>query len=143
MININLDAIKRAPIKKIKEMVNKWDTNYWKEEMKGKATLRIYSKYKENIKEISLYENSVKTKILIKAPTDTLKLNWREKYKGKTTSCFCGYEIETLEHFLLDCELYKEIRQKILLTQQPYRENTEDLIANILAFQIKKENEVT
>ena len=88
MININLDAIKRAPIKKIKEMVNEWDINYWKEEMKGKATLRIYSKYKENTKEISWHENSAKTEILIKACTDTLKLNWREKYKGKDNKLY-------------------------------------------------------
>ena len=33
--------------------------------------------------------------------------------------------------------------EKVPLTSQPCRENNEDLIANFLAFQTKKENEVT
>ena len=139
-MNINLEKLRTPSIKNIKEMVKHWDTDIWKKEMEEKTTLRIYRKYKGNINEIPWYDNTSKTNLIIKARTDTLKLNWREKYKGKETTCICGYENETLEHFILECNLYNEIRKKYLITQRPCNDNKEDILANILIFQkINKE----
>ena len=99
IININLDKLKNTTIRKIKEIINTWNTNSRKKDLEEKSTLRIYSKYKNDISDIKWYDNTVKTNILIKATTDKLKLNWREKYKGKETTCLCGHEIEDLEDF--------------------------------------------
>ena len=79
---------------------------------------------------------------MIKARTDTIELNWRNRHKGKDIKCVCGYEEETLEHFLLDCELYSEIRKRYNFMQQPYIENRKELLANILIFQIDNKSEI-
>ena len=77
--------------------------------MADKETLRIYKIYKRGVEEISWFDNIVKTKLLIKARTDTLDLNWRGRFKNRDTKCMCGYVSETLEHFILHCELYKDV----------------------------------
>ncbi len=44
------------------------------------------------------------------------------------------YEIETLEHFLLDCEEYSAIRQVQTFLQNIENQTRDNLIANILVF---------
>ena len=44
--------------------------------------------------------------------------------------------------FLLECDLYRDIRNKYHITQQPYKENKEELISDILVFQKLKESEI-
>ena len=44
----------------------------------------------------------------------------------------CGINIENLEHFLLDCIELSDERQKILELQQPYQENRNKIIENVL-----------
>ena len=90
--------------------------------MTDKKTLRIYSKFKNRIREITWY-NTYKTNLLIKARTDSLNLNWRNKFKNADTKCLYGNIVEDLENFLLECKLYREIRKRYLITQQPYIEN--------------------
>ena len=141
-IVVKLEALQKATIPKRKEKVNNLDTEWWKKVMTDKRTLRIYSKYKTKIKEISWYDNSYKTNLMIKARTDSLSLNWRNKYKNADTKCLCGTPNEDLEHLILECELYGDIRKKFLFTQQPYRENKEEVISNILLFQELGESEI-
>ena len=56
--------------------------------MADKETLRIYKIYKKDVEEISWFGNTVKTKLLIKARTDTLDLNWRGRFKNRDMK-FC------------------------------------------------------
>ena len=48
--------------------------------------------------------------------------------------CLCGNECETLEHFILECELYSELRRSYKFLQQPYIENKDSILANVLIF---------
>ena len=43
-----------------------------------------------------------------------MKLNWRNRFAGGDERCdLCGgSEVETLEHFLLDCAALGEVRQR-------------------------------
>ena len=70
---------------------------------------------------------------MINARLNTLDLNWRNKHKNENTMCeMCGFEEENLEHFLLHCKQYTDIRQQYTFTQQPYVEDKEEHIAEIL-----------
>ena len=142
ILNINLDYIENSKENEIKNMINKYDNKMLEDEIKKKKTLKMYGKFKIITKEIKWYDNSKKTNLMIKARTDTLKLNWRKKYINEEVKCICGHEVETLEHFLLECDIYNRIREKYTFLQRPYIENKYDLIGNILLFQLQKEDSI-
>ena len=98
--------------------------------------------YKTKIEEVRWFDNSNASSIMIKARSDSLNLNWRKKHSGQNTSCLCGYENESLKHFILDCENYIEIRNKYTFMQQPYINNTEEIIADILLFTDLSEEQI-
>ena len=54
----------------------------------------------------------------------------------------CGHENETLKHFILDCEMYKDVRIRYMLLQRPYIESENELIADVLGFQECSESEI-
>lgn len=142
ILDVNLESINNLTREKIKEKVNRVDSEMWKAEMENKETLTIYKSYKVKISEIKWYDNTLKTNLMIKARTDTLELNWRKRHKQESTQCICGYENETLEHFILDCEEYSDTRKKFDFAQQPYIENRSELMANVLLFQTKDSTEI-
>ena len=86
------------------------------------------------MEEITWFDNTAKTKLLMRARTDTLDLNWRSKFKNLDTKCMCGCVCETLEHFILHCELYKEVRMRYEILQQPYIENECEIMSDVLGF---------
>ena len=94
------------------------DSNKWYEEKSSKTTLGIYNLFKTSIKEeTSIYDNTEESRILFKARTNTLNLNWRNRFKVNpdeidTTCPMCGENEETLEHFLLRCPTNEDIRSK-------------------------------
>ena len=51
-------------------------------------------------------------------------------------------KLKTLKTFLLECDLYRDIRNKYLINHQLYRENKEELMADILEIQKLKESEI-
>ena len=142
ILNINLNYIENSKENEIKNMINKYDNKMLEDEIRKKKTLKMYGKFKNITKEIKWYDNSKKTNLMIKARTDTLKLNWRKKYINEEVKCICGHEVETLEHFLIECEIYNRIREKYTFLQRPYIENKDDLIGNILLFQLQKEDSI-
>ena len=115
-IKINKEDLLIKTPQQIKEIVQKIDDEQWREEMNGKTTLAIYNIYKEKIKEESeIYDNSEESKLLFKARTNTLNLNWRSRFKRNLEEqnilCpMCQREEETLEHFLLTCPNLMNIR---------------------------------
>ena len=73
----------------------------------------IYSKYKQDIREVTWFDNRLESKLMIRARVNTLDLNWRKRFKNEDTRCErCHYEIEDLEHFPLHCNPYSDIRQQ-------------------------------
>ncbi|XP_068246511.1 uncharacterized protein [Palaemon carinicauda] len=95
ILDVNLSEIENSSIAKLKEKERNVDTKMWKSEMEEKETLRIYKHYKKEIEEVNWFNNTLKTKLLIKARADTLDLNCRGRYKNKDTKCMCGHEEET------------------------------------------------
>lgn len=83
-------------------------------ELLEKETLKLNRTYKTHIKGIDYYENDKATTILIRCRSNTLKLNYSNRHTDRNTICITCETIqeETLEHFLLHCETYKEIRKK-------------------------------
>ena len=104
---------------------------------------RLYKLYKNNIEEISWYDNTEEARLLARGRTNTLNLKWREKFKNQDTTCpTCRRSEENLEHFLLFCGTYSEIRTEYEFLAQPYIENSSELIANILLFRKSSEKEI-
>ena len=74
------------------------------------------------------------------ARTNTLNLNWRNKFKNEETKCdLCKQEEESLQHFLLYCPELSNIRMKHRKMQQPYNEN---IMKEILLFDEDNEEEI-
>ena len=63
---------------RIKKIIDEWDTAEWKDGMQSKTTLTLYRSKKSEIKEEAWFYNSKKANIMMKARSDTLKLDWRE-----------------------------------------------------------------
>ena len=104
--------------KQLKEIITNQDSNKWREEKSSKTTLAIYNLFKNNIKEEnSIYDNSEESRLLFRARSNTLNLNWRNRFKinpnEMDTICpMCRETEETLEHFLLRCPMIESIRTK-------------------------------
>ena len=101
---------KNIIINKVKE----WDSLKWREEMQHKSTLNIYEKFKKTLGEENWVDNTEESKLLIRGRTNTITLNWRNIYQGKSEEYLCcGFETETLKYFLLECPQYNEIKRKL------------------------------
>ena len=72
-------------------------------------------------------------------------LYWRNRFVGKEEKCpCCDAEVETLEHFLLNCPAYQEIRNNSKLFEE--EENIENVarLGNLLLFgKLNKESIIT
>lgn len=116
MNELNITQLDSLTKSNIIEKVRKWDSVKWKNEIQTKSPLRIYELYKKDLKEETWADNTLGTKLILRGRTNTLTLNWRNRFQRKSEECpCCGEETETLEHFLLDCEEYEEIRQNIFI----------------------------
>ena len=121
----------------IKKKIDEWDTLQWKEGMELKSTLEIYRDYKTNIKEETWVLNNNKVNIMMRARSDTLKLNWREFGTESAKICkLCNEENETLQHFILDCDRLQEVRSGYLELQRPVVENKKSLMASVLLLNV-------
>ena len=142
ILNVNLNFIENATINEIKNKITSIDTEMWQKEVEKRSTLEIYQMNKTRIEGVTWFDNSNSSSLMIRARSDSLNLNWRKKHIGQDTSCQCGYENESLKHFLLECENYAEIRKRFTFMQQPYINNKEKIIADILLFTELKEEQI-
>ena len=62
---------KNAIKKKIREM----DNRKWKKDIETKTSLTMYEKHKTEIKEESIYDNRLSTKLWFGSRTNTLEIN--------------------------------------------------------------------
>ena len=111
-IDINIEQINILSKHNIIGKIKKWDTTNWKHDIQTKSTLYIYNLYKREISEENWVDNTLGSKLILRGRTNTLTLNWRNRFQNKSEQCpCCDCETETLERFLLDCEEYNDIRQ--------------------------------
>ena len=93
--------------------VNKWDLKIWRQEMEEKSTLNYYRQWKKEPIEENIYDNTYNSVLLYQCRSNTNKLNWRKRFEGGETRCeLCGEEEETVEHILIKCNSYHNIRVK-------------------------------
>ena len=110
-VEVNLTTIQQNSIEQIKRKVDIWDSARWRQEVDQKTTLRLYGKYKTEIQEIKWFDNSEKSKTMMKARLGALELNWRQRHLGGDVTCpLCNTEIETEVHFLVECEKYSDLK---------------------------------
>ena len=95
-------------------MIRSYDSNKWLEDIRRKSTLSIYTLNKTTIKEEIMYDNSFESTLLFRCRSNTIKLNWRNRFEGgdiQCRACNSGEE-ETLEHFLIRCEGLSNVRRR-------------------------------
>jgi len=93
--------------------IRAWDTEEWRKILEEKVTLSLYRTFKEEIGEEQIYDNTFGSVLLFRARSNCLKLGWRYRFQGGGVECrVCGFEEETLNHFLVDCPGYSTERQK-------------------------------
>ena len=141
-IRITQEELKDISKEKIRRLVNEWDTLEWKKQMINKKTLTIYRTRKRNIMEEKWFTNNRKSTLMMKARSNTLKLGWREFGLEDTKICMlCNMEIETLEHFLLDCHELQKKRENYIELQRPWIKDKNNLIARMLILEEKDKTE--
>ena len=122
MLNLTLQKLKEMTFDEVKTAVHEWDTQMWREAATKKTSLNLYSKFKTEIKQEIWIDNGDEAKLMIRARTNTLELNNKNKHKGKCTTCpACKSEEEDLEHFLLHCAPCSCIRQDYEFLTRPYK----------------------
>ena len=118
----------------IKKKINDLDTKVWMDGIEGKTTLELY-RNKNSIEEVGWFRNSFKFTIMMRARSNTLELGWRNWSSDETKICkMCNLEVETLQHFLLDCNALQCYRNKYTCLQLPRKMDTRDILCEILIF---------
>ena len=131
-LNINFDEISILSKVNIKKRAREWDTEIWKEDMRGKSSLKIYREFKLKIKEEKFYDNRDSSDYLFQARTNTLPLNTAKRHTGGDTKCdLCNNENEDLIHFLIDCEGLEHKRKKEIMEKNK-SQNKETMAGNML-----------
>ena len=72
---------------------------------------------------------------MMRARSNTIDLEGRNWENPSKICRLCNLEIETIEHFLLDCNTLQSYRNNFLELQRPSIENKTEIIAYILLFE--------
>ncbi len=93
----------------------------------------IYREWRAEIGQEKIYDNRQASEILFKCRTNTLKLNDRNRFRTEDIKCeMCGNDNEYLKHFLFWCPAYSADRQKNIKLQQPFQEEENNIIGDLL-----------
>ena len=133
--DLNFRKIKELSKTQLKNILDKWDTRKWRDELESKSSMRIYRHWKENIKEENeIYDNTPASVIFFRARANCLQINDRKRFTNESMICpLCGEGEENLIHFLLQCPETSEGRtSQVTEFQQPYIENLEELVGTLL-----------
>ena len=118
-IGITITDVQTLTKPQIIKKIKNWDTENWRKEVSEKSTLRLYFSEKKSVKEEKWIDNTEGTKLLIRGRTNSLPLGWRKRFTNGVTQCpSCSCEVETLEHFLLECPEYLNIRSQTVFLQE-------------------------
>ena len=98
----------------LKTKIDEYEHNRWRSELEQRMTVSLYARKKNVIKEESrLYSNDFRSQLLFKMRSNTLNLNWRKRFQNEDTGCsLCRQGEESLEHFLITCREYGNIRNE-------------------------------
>lgn len=144
-LKLTINQVESYNTLKLKKILKEHDDKLWQEDIEDKSTLKIYKKYKKEIKdEQVLYDNTKESTILFRTRVGTLSLNDINRHQNKDTNCLlCKEDCENLEHFLLHCTELNTTRRGIKTLQQPYKEDIDDIIAEFLLFKERNDKEIT
>ena len=134
-IGLTLHQLETMKRRELEESLRQWDTRRWREGTVQKSSLHVYRQCRKEIGGADhLYDNRPASTVLFQARTNSLPLHDRTSFlRGGDTKCpVCGGEREDLEHFLLHCEGYSEERKKIMKLQQPYQQDHDSVVINVL-----------
>ena len=124
----NLATKKKGEITKI---IKEQDTRNWKDEQQ--INFKNLQEIQGNNKRRKWIDNTQDSTLMLRARTNSLKLNWRNRFTNNLECCpVCKQESEDLKHFLLLCPKYSTIRSQYEILQQPYNQVTEELIIQLL-----------
>ena len=117
----------------LKSKIMRWDTQRWRNDKESKTTLAVYNQFKREISEEEIYVNDYNSVLLYKCRSNTVKFGWRSRFGGGDVGCWvCGLaEVETVEHFLLECSGLGELRQVTGMEEVP--------ICELLLFGVRRE----
>ena len=86
---------------------------------------------KKKMKEERIYDNRWSSVLLFRARANVLDLNDRKRWVGGDTGCeLCGHGYEDLEHFLMDCRILEEFRDKKIMEEM--RKSRENAVGRLL-----------
>ena len=124
----------------IHKHMRKQDTEQWEIELQEKKSLKMYREEKTKIGYEQCYGNDRSSKYLARARTNSLKLgDWygRIKRKNKRKDCLlCGKDLETFEHFIMECQEYDHIRPQTW--KELREENGPDIATRMILFRKKQ-----
>ena len=81
-VRVKLGEIEYKKREEIAKKIRSWDTERWKTDMEGKESLIIYRTWQKEVKEEQIYDNRYSSVLLLKARTDTLPLNYKNRHTG-------------------------------------------------------------
>ena len=120
-------------------IIDKIDTEMWRKEVETKSSIKLYRECKTQIKEEQIYDNTPASITFFRCRSNTLNLKDRKRFEGGDTKCVCcSEEYENLEHFILYCEEYQEIRNNSREFDRPYEEE----VLKKLLFENNKSEEI-
>ena len=105
---------------KIKRKVREWDTKEWEREIGEKGMIKLYKEYKKNMGYEGCYNNNENSKMLIRARSNTLKLNkWNERVGGPGAGrCdLCGEGDAYMVLFIPNCKTLENKRDGELMRE--------------------------
>ena len=81
-VRVKLGEIEYRKKEEIAKKIRSWNTERWKTDMEGKECLIIYRTWKKEVKEEQIYDNRYSSVLPLKARTDTLPLNYKNRHTG-------------------------------------------------------------
>ena len=135
-LELDFSDVGRMDADDIGREVNNWENNRWRREsIESKTTLELY-RSKRNMGDEGIYSNEYGSVLLFQCRINTLKLRWRQGFKGGAVDCLlCGGEEETVRHFVMECCELQEIRRR-------YYVYGTDALEEVLLFMEKSEEKV-
>ena len=132
LLGINFDQMVEMSVGQIKRKINNYDSRLWYEDMQTKRSLSIYRKYKKEIKDEKIYDNTISSELLFRARSNTLALNIDKRHRGEATRCeLCYRGEEDLQHFMLECRELEGKRDQNLMMKH-WSPDKEEMIGNMI-----------
>ena len=131
-IGIEFEQMVEMSVGQIKRKIKNYDSGLWYEDMQRKRSLSIYKKFKKEIKDERIYDNTIGSELLFRARSNTLALNIDKRHRGEETRCeLCERGEEDLQHFMLECMTLEENRDQEIMIKH-WSPDKEEMIGNII-----------